>query len=166
MYRAAPPTWATAKDILSGNGAFKSGGRFNAAGIFPAIYGSTSPELAMMESLAYQRRAGVPVERAFPLVFKAVSVEVERLLDLTDPVVLAELQLDVEQLRAEPWWLARARGQESHGQAVGRAIYSAGLQGLVAASSPSLDHGSNIVLFPDRLTPGHCRLAVIRRKRR
>jgi hypothetical protein len=70
--------------MITGAGSMKSGGRFNAAGRFPAVYGSTTPELAMIESLAYQRRAGLPVQRAMPLVFKAISVRVERQLNLTE----------------------------------------------------------------------------------
>ena len=72
IYRSAPPKWSAGRDMLTGIGSMKSGARFNAPGSFPAVYGSTTPELAMIESLAYQRRAGLPVERALPLVFKAI----------------------------------------------------------------------------------------------
>src|SRR5580700_2866942 len=81
IFRSAPPKWATGKEMLTGVGSMKSGARFNAPGSFPAIYGSTTPELAMIESLAYQRRAGLPVERALPLVFKAIFVQAERSLE-------------------------------------------------------------------------------------
>ena len=55
IFRSAPPKWATGKEMLTGVGSMKSGARLNAPGSFPAIYGSTTPELAMIESLAYQR---------------------------------------------------------------------------------------------------------------
>jgi RES domain-containing protein len=109
IYRSAPPKWSASRAMLTGVGSMKSGARFNAPASFAAVYGSTTPELAMIESLAYQRRAGLPVERALPLVFKAISVEVERMLDLTDPAVLAELRMTGDQLRTEAWWMARAR---------------------------------------------------------
>jgi hypothetical protein len=105
----------------------------------------------MMESLAYQRRAGVPVARALPLVFKAISVKVERMLDLTEAVVLAELGVIVEQLRLEEWWKFRAKGEESFTQAVGRAAYACEIQMLMTASGQSLEHGCNLVVFPDHL---------------
>ena len=79
--------------MLTGGGSIKAGASFNAAGSFPMVYGSTTPELAMIESLAFQRRAGLPAERAMPLVFKAISVKVERLLDLTDVKLLAALDV-------------------------------------------------------------------------
>jgi RES domain-containing protein len=151
IFRSAPPKWATAKNLLSGIGSMKSGGRFNATGGFPAVYGSTTPELAMIESLAYQRRANVPVERAMPLVFKALAVDVRRALDLTDPSVLRDLGLTLEQLCMGPWWLCRARGEESLTQAVGRAAHACRVQAILAASAHDVTRGINVVVLPDHL---------------
>ena len=139
----------------------KAGARFNAPDSFPAVYGSTTPELAMIESLAYQRRAGLPVERALPLVFKAILVEVERLLDLTDVAVLADLGMTADQLRMEAWWLARARGEESLTQAVGRAAHACGVQALRVDSAHTSDHGHNVIVLPDHISPPS-RLKVLR----
>lgn len=161
IFRSAPPKWAAGRDMLTGAGSMKSGARFNAPGSFPAVYGSTSPELAMIESLAYQRRAGVPVEWAMPLVFKAVSVEVERLLGLSDAVVLTDLGVTLDALRTEAWWLARARGEESLTQAVGRAAHAHGIQAILVASAHSLAHGHNVIALPDHIrTPS--RIKVLR----
>jgi RES domain-containing protein len=153
VYRSAPPRWSVGRDMLTGAGSMKSGARFNAPGSFPAVYGSTTPELAMIESLAYQRRAGLPVERTMPLVFKAIRVQVERLLDLTDVAILAELGILDDRLRTEPWWQARARGEESLTQALGRAANACGLQGLRAASANSIAHGHNMIIIPGNIHP-------------
>ena len=162
IYRSAPPKWAAGRDMLTGRGSMTSGARFNAPGSFPAIYGSTTPELAMIESLAYRRRAGLPIERAMPLVFKAISVEVQRLVDLRDAEVLAALSTTLDELRAETWWLSRARGEESLSQAIGRAAHLCQIQAILAASAHTLDHGQNIIVLPDHLhLPS--RLAVLRR---
>jgi RES domain-containing protein len=162
IYRSAPPKWSAGRDMLTGVGSMKSGARFNAPGSFAAVYGSTTPELAMIESLAYQRRAGLPVEGALPLVFKAVSVEVKRLLDLTDAAVLGELGVTADELRTEAWWLARARGEESLAQAVGRAAHACGVQALLVASAHALTHGHNVIGLPDHIHPPS-RLKVLRR---
>lgn len=161
IFRSAPPKWAAARDILGGVGSMKSGARFNAPGSFPAIYGSTTPELAMIESLAYQRRANVPVEQALPLVFKAVSVEVARLLDLSDAAVLVDLGVTLEALRTEAWWLARARGEESLTQAVGRAAHAQAIQAILFASAHSLEYGHNVIVLPDHIR-APSRLRVLR----
>lgn len=143
----------------------KAGSRFNAAGSFPAVYGSTTPELAMIESLAYQRRANLPVERAMPLVFKAIAVDVERMLDLTNREILKTLKLSADELREDAWWLARARQEESLSQAVGRAAHERGFQSLRAFSAHTLSHGLNVVVLPDHLlAPSYIR--VLRRPAR
>jgi len=153
IYRSAPPKWAAGHDMLTGAGSMKSGARFNAPGRFPAVYGSTTPELAMIESLAYQRRSGLPVERAMPLVFKAISVYVERLLDLSDPTVLTDLRVTAHQLLADPWWSSRARGEESLSQAVGRAAHAHAVQALRVGSAHTSDHGFNVVALPGHVRP-------------
>jgi RES domain-containing protein len=153
IFRAAPPKWAAGREMLSGVGSMKSGARFNAPGSFSAVYGSTTPELAMIESMAYQRRAKLPVERALPLVFKAISVEVERCLDLSAAAVLMEMGLSLDQVRADAWWLARARGEEALTQAIGRAAYACAVQAILAASANALDQGYNVVVLPDHLKP-------------
>lgn len=151
IFRSAPPKWAAGRDMLAGIGSMKSGARFNAAGSFAAIYGSTTPELAMIESLAFQRRANLPLERAMPLVFKAISIQVERCLDLTDAVILGRLGLTIGQLRSEKWWMSRVRGEESLTQAVGRAAHACHIQALLAASAHAIDQGFNVIVLPDHL---------------
>lgn len=153
IYRSAPPKWSAGRDMLTGVGSMKAGARCNAAGSFPVVYGSATPELAMIESLAFQRRAGLPVEQAMPLVFKGISVKVERLLDLTDARVLAVLSVTANQLLNDSWWLARLRGEESLTQAVGRAAHANDIQALWVASAHSSAHGHNIVLLPDHIVP-------------
>jgi len=153
IYRSAPPKWSAGRNMLTGAGSVKSGARFNAAGSFPIVYGSTTPELAMIESLAFQRRAGLPVERAMPLVFKAISVNVERLLDLTALTVLTALDLTIDQLNADTWWLSRLRGEESLTQAVGRAAHARRIQAVRVTSAHSTAHGHNVLLLPDHIAP-------------
>ncbi|MDB5323780.1 MAG: hypothetical protein JWN40_5411 [Phycisphaerales bacterium] len=162
IYRSAPPKWSAGRDMLTGVGSMKSGARFNAPGSFPAIYGSTTPELAMIESLAYQRRAGLPVQRALPLVFKAINVEVERLLNLMDATVLSDLGLTADQPRTEQWWLARARCEESLSQAIGRAAHACRVEAILVASAHTTDHGFNVIALPDHIHPPS-RLKVLRR---
>ena len=116
----------------------------------------------MIESLAYQHRANLPLERATPLLFKAILVDVERCLDLTDAPVLADIGLTLDQIRTETWWLARARGEESLTQAIGRAAHACGIHSLRAASAHALDQGVNVIVLPDHLKPPSS-VAVLRR---
>ena len=165
VYRSAPPKWAARHDFLSGTGSKIAGGRWNVPGSYAAIYASTTPELAMIESLAYQRRAGLPAHRALPLVFKAIAVDVERLLDLTHAGILADLGVAARDLRADAWWLARARGEESLTQAIGRAAHSLRAQAILSPSAHTTDHGLNLTVFPENIAfPS--RINVLRAPRR
>ena len=53
IFRSVSPRYAQPHDILSGYGSYKSGGRWNAPGIY-AIYGSLEPGLAADESFVFQ----------------------------------------------------------------------------------------------------------------
>src|SRR5438093_751664 len=93
VYRVAGPRQATAKDIVSGIGAFIAGGRWNPIGEMKAVYTSQEPETAMKESLEHFRYYGLPISKALPKVMVAVSLKVERLLDLTNPAISAGLPI-------------------------------------------------------------------------
>ena len=150
IFRCVPPKWASSKNIISGKGSFRSGARFNAPESFAAIYGSTTPELALTESLVYQRDAGYPPQYALPLVLKAIRVDVRRMLSFTDPAVLNALALTLDEMLTNQWRLARAHGEESISQAAGRAAHACGIEALAAPSAHTAE-GINIILFPDHL---------------
>jgi RES domain-containing protein len=88
-----------------------------------------------------------------PLVFKAIYVEVERSLDFSDSAVLTVLGVTLDQIRTETWWLARARGEESLTQAIGRAAHACGIQALLVPSAHALDQGINAIVLPGHLKP-------------
>jgi hypothetical protein len=52
IFRSVSPRYARPSDILSGQGAYQAGGRWNAPGIY-AIYGSLEPGLAADESFNF-----------------------------------------------------------------------------------------------------------------
>jgi RES domain-containing protein len=154
IFRSAPPKWASSKNIISGHGSFRSGARFNAPGSFPAVYGSTTPELAMTESLVYQRDAAYPPQYALPLVFKAIEVCVQKMLTLTKTGILDALSLTLDDILKDQWRHARARGEESISQALGRAVRTCGVGALAVPSAHAADRGVNVVLFSDNLAVG------------
>src|SRR5262249_11972546 len=74
IYRATSPQYANSKDLVSGMGAKKFGGRWNPPGEFTAVYGAVDPETAFAESLAQQRHYGLPVHLVLPMVVAAIDV--------------------------------------------------------------------------------------------
>ena len=55
VYRSVAPHRAEPNEILSGEGSFQNGGRWNAPGSVRAVYAGATPEAAMAECLAYFR---------------------------------------------------------------------------------------------------------------
>ena len=80
VYRAHNPRWAFAP--ASGEGAARHGGRFNPRGT-PALYTSLDPRTAWMEA-----QQGLPF-KAQPMTLVGYRVGGERIVDLTDPALLA-----------------------------------------------------------------------------
>lgn len=159
VYRVAGPRHTTANDIVSGVGAFLAGGRWNPIGEMKVVYLSQTPETAMMEALEHCRYYGVPISNAFPKVTVAVSVVLERFLDLTDANLFASLPISILELIAEDWRALMSRNLESASQSLGWAAFAAGLQGLRVPSKPD-PAGVNILIFPENLT-STCSLEVL-----
>src|SRR5262245_64156948 len=159
FYRVAGPRYTTADDIVSGMGAFIAGGRWNPIGEMKVVYLSQEPETAMTEALEHFRYHLLPISQALPKVMVAVAVRIDRLLDLTDPAVVAGLPIPMAELLAEDWRALMATKVEPGSQAVGWATFAAGFQGLKVPSKPAPD-GINLLVFPENVTR-QCRLEVL-----
>jgi RES domain-containing protein len=157
-YRSVSPAYAGAREVLSGEGVRRYGGRWNAAGSFAAVYASLTPETAVAEALAHSRHYGIPDADALPRVLVALDASLASLADLTDGRARRILRLSRRRLRSEPWRHAADAGREALTQAIGRAAFEAGLEALLVPSAANRV-GANLVVFPERLRPDS-RLAV------
>lgn len=157
-YRSASPAYAGSRDLLSGEGVRRHGGRWNPPGLFAAVYASLSPETALAEALAQFRHYGIPEADALPRVIAALEVRLAALSDLTAGGARRSLRVSRRRMRSDPWRRAQGEGRESLTQSIGRAAFEAGLEALLvpSAADPS---GTNLVVFPARLHPGS-RLSV------
>ena len=154
------PAYAGARDLLSGEGVRRYGGRWNAAGSFAAVYASLTPETAVAEALAHSRHYGIPDADVLPRVLVALDASLAALADLTDGGARRILRVSRRRLCGEPWRRAAEAGREALTQAIGRAAFEAGLEALLVPSAASRA-GANLVVFPERLRPGS-RLAARR----
>lgn len=153
LYRSVTPKYAGSADLVSGVGARKHGGRWNPPGSFRTVYGASTPELAIAESLAWSRRAGIADADVMPRVVRGMSVALLKAGDLTDGLVRRRLRVTLADLVEEPWFERNTAGHEALTQAVGRAAFEAGLDGLIVPSSQSRSAFA-VVVFPDLLGPG------------
>ena len=157
-FRSASPAYAGSRDLLSGEGVRRHGGRWNPAGGFAAVYASLSPETAIAEALAHFRYYGIPEADAMPRVLVAVEASLAALADLTEGRARRTLRVSRRRMRGDGWRRSAEQGRESLTQAIGRAAYESGLEALLVPSAADR-RGTNLVVFPARLRPGS-RLAV------
>lgn len=140
-----------AKQILSGEGAFRNGGRLNGIGSFPVVYGSATDETALQESAARARRYGLTVRK--PRVLVCIEMELQKVLDLRQAPLLGTLGVTLAELGAEDWETLQNNGIESLGQSLGRAAFKAKAEAVII---PSFAHkgGLNVAWFPENRQPG------------
>lgn len=148
MFRFATPRWATAAELLTGEGALMHGGRWHPIGRFCAVYASLTPETALAEALAHVKRFKADIFGAMPKTINAIDARLRKILDLTDGPTRQRLGVSWGRMMKERWWELESKGREALTQAVGRAAYELGLEGILVPSAADAS-GENIVYFPD-----------------
>jgi RES domain-containing protein len=150
IFRSVPPRYAAPAALLSGEGAFRSGGRWNAPGV-RAVYGSLEPGLAADESFnALLQQFGWENRDVPPRMVVAIRCSLESVLDLTGPPPLFT-ERELADLLREDWRRLNAAGMESRSQALGRLAADLG-EGLRVPSR--VRSGQNLAIYPLRLRPG------------
>lgn len=148
-YRSATPEYAQEKDLVTGEGSRKHGGRWNPPGV-AAVYASFTPETAMEEALAHFRYYGIPFHAAMPRMFVALRAKLAKVLDLTEGEVRQRVRISEARLIGCNWRVEMKGGKEALTQLLGRAAVEAGLEALVVRSAAD-EEGRNIVIFPENL---------------
>lgn len=148
-YRVTTLDYPSPHSILQGQGSYLYGGRWNAIGSFRAVYGSTEDTVAVVESRATADYARVPWPFRTPRLLVAIDLALQAVVDLTDPETRAVLCLTMEELQAEDWRKIQEEGKESLTQALGRAVFANGGEGMLSASA-RVPAGVNVAYFPER----------------
>ncbi len=130
-----------------------AGGRWNPPDVCCVVYGALNPEVPLKETMAYCARFNLSLHKKLPRQLAAIQVELQGVLDLTQNAVLQALQVTEAQLCHEKWWVKQLAGDESCTQAIGRAAFELGLQGILVPCSPAPGE-INLVAFPDHLGSG------------
>lgn len=150
-FRATPLPHADPVKLLDGKGSFKSGGRWSAAGTFRAVNLSTSQETAVKESSVSFTYYNFAPSDVRPKVLVGVRLRLVKVLDLVDLRGRRILPcIGLEELLTEDWRKVNDAGHEALSQALGRAAYANGAEGLLAPSA-RVAGGTNVVYFPDSL---------------
>jgi hypothetical protein len=115
---------------------------------FATVYAAFSDVTALAESKANHVYYGFDATDVLPRTIVAVDVRLARVLDLTDGAVRRSLSISDTRMRDDDWRKLNRNSAESLTQAIGRAAYECGLEGLIV---PACDRGRNVAWFPGNL---------------
>lgn len=163
LYRVSDPTYANTRDLLTGEGSRKFGGRWNALGSFPVVYLAQSIEGAIAETLGMAGHYGFNPAARLPLTLVAVEVILSAVLDLTDAQVRKRLGVTLSAMGQCDWRGENTAGREAITQALGRAAFANGLHGIMVPSATKRTF-INVNVFPSSLG-GSEKLAILRADR-
>jgi RES domain-containing protein len=152
LYRACTPQYANSRDLLTGAGAFKFGGRWNTPNTFHMVYLSLHLEAAIAETLGLAGHYGFDPATRLPMTFVAVDATLDKVLDLTNASIRKSLGVTIAQLTNCPWKNDNAAGNEALTQAIGRAAFHAGLQAILVPSAVKRTT-QNLNIFPNPRGP-------------
>src|SRR5712672_1626506 len=85
LYRACDPTYANTRDLLTGEGSRRTGGRWNPPDRFATVYLAHTLEGAIAEAFAVAAYYGFEPSSRLPLTLVAIDVSLRQILDFTDP---------------------------------------------------------------------------------
>ena len=112
-------------DPLSGEGARIHGGRFNPPESFPVLYICESRPCAVAELKRFGERQSIGVEGLLPRLLYRYEIALDRVLDLSDVDVRAQVGLGLDVVIGPDWTAC---------QELGTTVHALGAQGV---SSPS-----------------------------
>lgn len=150
IYRATSLKYASSKDLVTGMGAMKFGGRWNPPGEFATVYGAVDPETAFAESLANQRYYGLPVHLVLPMVVAAIDARLVRVLDICEKRVSMALEVDADALVAIDWRKEMDAAKVPQTHLLARELHRAGWEAVLVPSGAR--RGTfTMVVFPENL---------------
>ena len=152
VIRSVATQYANKNDFFSGDGAAKSGGRWNRPGI-SAIYASLDPITTTHKAYQNYNTFGFPMTKIEPRVMAGAKANFDKVLDLTDAKVQTKIGFTSKELVEEDWETIQASGEESWTQAIGRGCLSAGFGAILVPSARNAK-GKNIVIFTANMTGG------------
>lgn len=149
-YRYARKRHATARQLMSGVGSWRGGGRWNAPGAFHAVYLSSHHELAHREYFERYRVTSLGAFEGMPFEGHAIDLNLGAVLDLRDEAVLETLDVSSRALVDDDWKASADQGGLSLCQAIGAGALACGLQGLIVPSARAVRPDEfNIVLIAE-----------------
>ncbi|MCB1127796.1 MAG: RES family NAD+ phosphorylase [Verrucomicrobiae bacterium] len=152
VFRCVELPWARPAYLVSGNGTRQHGGRWIEPGVTEVVHAATTEALSLKESRGVFAYYGIRRPGNTPRVSVELELRLGRVLNLArGEGVLAPIH--VEELLREDWRKLNQQGRETLGQALGRAAWAVGLEGMLVPSARDR-RARNLVWFPGNLESG------------
>lgn len=152
VFRSVPLEFAKPEQIVDGEGAMKSGARWNPPGSIRALYCSLRPGTAAEESMRLFEVAGLNRTVVKPRLIVGIRYRLQAVADLS--MLVRGIQgVDLDELMAEEWQKINAQGRETQGQALGRALCDERAEGFLVPSA-RVPNATNLVVLPSNLRSG------------
>ena len=159
LVRACEPRYANTRDLLTGHGSQKYGGRWNAPGSFPTVYLAQSMDGAIAKSVGLSGYYGFDPASRLPLTLVAADAELDVVFDFNDARLRKVLAMTLTAMNMCDWRADNAAGQEAITQALGRAAFALGAHGIFVPSALKRTF-KNLNVFPGNLS-GARRLRIL-----
>jgi RES domain-containing protein len=117
-------------DPLSGEGARMAGGRFNPPASFPVLYICRTRSCAVAELRRFGDRQIIGVEGLLPRYLYRYAIELDRVLDLTDDNVRADIGVGLDVLTGSEWTACQQLAMTAQGL---------GAQAILSPSATGVD---------------------------
>ena len=127
-------------DPRSGDGARRFGGRFNPPHSFPVLYLCLTRPCVVAELTRQAERQSLAVQDLLPRELWAISVDLDKVLELTNATTLAALDVAPADLTRDDYRFTREIGEAAHEH---------GFQAVVAPSATGVDEV--LAVFPENL---------------
>ncbi|MCB0975595.1 MAG: RES family NAD+ phosphorylase [Actinobacteria bacterium] len=137
-------------DPRSGEGARRFGGRFNPPRSFPVLYLCTTRACVAAELTRQATRQNVDVSGLLPRELWQFDVDLEAVLDLTNPAVMAAISVTAQDL---------VRDDVALTQHIGEAAYEHGCQAIRNRSATGVD--DVLAIFPENLAGADLHIALL-----
>jgi RES domain-containing protein len=150
-FRSVSLAFARPEQIIDGVGAMKSGARWNPPGRMRALYCSLNPGTAAEESMRLFEAAGFRRKTVKPRLIVGIRYRLGAVMDLA-ALITTIAGANLPELMAEEWQQINAKGHETQGQAIGRALFNSKTEAFLVPSARVPD-ARNLVVFPRNLQP-------------
>ena len=143
----------TGQQALSTIGSRKIGGRYNPSKILEALYLADTPHNAFLEVDPKRKTMdGAPPINCAPRIILTVEYQLQKVLDVTNPITQNRLGTNPHELTASGWRELNDEGLLAPTQILGIVVYQQGIEAMKVPSA-IIPGAHNLVIFPDRLLP-------------